>query len=132
MADGERRADTHRGGRVADDQVRERVAQFLAMEDRPTGFVTSNEVATMGAISAARALPPEEARALGFVSRDGTNIFDYFEPPVSSCYYPLLDVGEMLAQCLVKAVEGAGIETLQTVERTTFIERPHRTIGETI
>ena len=29
-------------------------------------------------------------------------------------------------------VEGAGIETLQTVERTTFIERPHRTIGETI
>ena len=44
----------------------------------------------------------------------------------------LLDVGEMLAQYLVKAVEGAGIETLQTVERTTFIERPHRTIGETI
>ena len=48
------------------------------------------------------------------------------------CYYPLLDVGEMLAQYLVKAVEGAGIETLQTVERTTFIERPHRTIGETM
>ena len=77
-------------------------------------------------------MPDREARKLGFVSRDGTNIFDYFEPPVSSCYYPLLDVGEMLAQYLVKAVEGAGIETLQTVERTTFIERPHRTIGETI
>jgi hypothetical protein len=28
------------------------------------------------------------------------------------------------------SVEGAGVETLQTVERTTFIERPHRTIGE--
>ena len=113
-------------------RVRERVNQFLAMKDRPTGFVTSNEVATMGAISAVRALPPKEARQMQFVSRDGTNIFDYVEPPVSSCYYPLLDVGEMLAQNLVKAVEGAGIETLQTVERTTFIERPHRTIGETI
>ena len=113
-------------------RVRERVTQFLAMTDRPTGFVTSNEVATMGAISAARALPAEEFKQLHFVSRDGTNIFDYFEPPVSSCYYPLLDVGEMLARNLVAAVEGAGIETLQTVERTTFIERPHRTIGETI
>ena len=110
-------------------RVRERVAQFLAMKDPPTGFVTSNEVATMGAISAARALPSERARALRFVSRDGTNIFDYFEPPVSSCYYPLLDVGEMLAQYLVKAVEGAAVETLQTVEQTTFIERP-RAIGE--
>jgi len=113
-------------------RVRERVTQFLAMPDRPTGFVTSNEVATMGAISAARALPPKEFKRLHFVSRDGTNIFDYFEPAVSSCYYPLLDVGERLAQHLVKAVEGAGVETLQTVERATFIERPHRTIGETI
>jgi LacI family transcriptional regulator len=113
-------------------RVRERVTQFLAMKDRPTGFVTSNEVATMGAISAARALPPRESKQLHFVSRDGTNIFDYFEPPISSCYYPLLDVGEMLARNLVAAVEGAGVETLQTVERTTFIERPHRTIGETM
>jgi LacI family transcriptional regulator len=113
-------------------RVRERVTQFLAMTDRPTGFVTSNDVATMGAISAARALPAKEFKQLHFVSRDGTNIFDYFEPAVSSCYYPLLDVGEMLARNLVAAVEGAGIETLQTVERTTFIERPHRTIGETI
>lgn len=113
-------------------RVRERVAQFLGMKDRPTGFVTSNEVATMGAISAARALPPDQFKQLEFVSRDGTNIFDYFEPPISSCYYPLLDAGELLARSLVQAVEGAGIETLQTVERITFIERPHRTIGETI
>jgi DNA-binding LacI/PurR family transcriptional regulator len=67
-----------------------------------------------------------------FVSRDGTNLFDYFEPPVSSCYYPLLDAGEYLAGALVKAVEGAGVETLQTIERTRLIERPHRTLGETI
>ncbi len=113
-------------------RVRERVAQFLAMANPPTGFVTSNEVATMGAISAVRGLPASEAGALQFVSRDGTNIFDYFEPPVSSCYYPLLDVGEMLAHNLVKAVEGAGVGTLQTVERTTFIDRPHRKLGETM
>jgi LacI family transcriptional regulator len=112
--------------------VRERVAQLLSETDRPTAFVTSNEVATLGAISAARALPPGEFAATAFVSRDGTNLFDYFEPPVSSCYYPLLDAGEYLAAALVKAVEGAGVETLQCVEHTTLIERPHLTRGETI
>jgi LacI family transcriptional regulator len=112
--------------------VRERVGQFLAMADRPTGFVTSNEVATMGALSAARVLPATEFQALGFVSRDGTNIFDYFDTPVSSCYYPLLDAGERIASALVKAVEGAGVNTLQFVERTEFIQRPHRTRGETL
>lgn len=113
-------------------RVRERVEEFLAMSDRPTGFVTSNEVATMGALQAARALSAEEFRATAFVSRDGTNLFDYFEPPVSSCYYPLLDAGEYLAEALVKAVEGAGVETLQTIQQTQLVVRPHRTRGETI
>jgi DNA-binding LacI/PurR family transcriptional regulator len=86
----------------------------------------------MGAISAARSLPAKDFKRLQFVSRDGTNMFDYFDTPVSSCYYPLLDAGEILARSLVKAVEGAGIATLQTVERTQLIVRPHRTIGETL
>lgn len=111
--------------------VRERVAQFLVMHDRPTGFVTSNEVATMGAIGATRTLPPEEFARTQFVSRDGTNLFDYFEPPISSCYYPLLDAGETLTRSLVKAVEGAEVSSLQMIERTSLIERP-RTRGETI
>jgi hypothetical protein len=59
-------------------------------------------------------------------------MFDYFEPPVSSCYYSLLDVGEYLAGALVKAVQGVPTAGIQTVERVTFVERPHRTIGETI
>ncbi|MEO6396186.1 MAG: LacI family DNA-binding transcriptional regulator, partial [Devosia sp.] len=104
-------------------RVRERVAQMLQPKARPTGFVTSNEVATLGAISAGRMLPPEEFSKLQFVSRDGTNLFDYFEPPVSSCYYSLLDAGEFLAGSLVKAVEGTPISALQTIERVTFIER---------
>lgn len=106
--------------------------QMLASPAPPTGFVTSNEVATMGAISAGRTLNSTAFQKLGFVSRDGTNMFDYFEPAVSSCYFPLLDVGEYLAAALVKAVEGAPVASLQTIEKTQFIERPHRNIGETI
>ncbi len=113
-------------------RVRERVAQFLAMPDSPTGFVTANEVATMGAIGAARALPAKTFARLGFVSRDGTRIFDYFEPPVSSSFFPLLDAGEALARALVQAVEGADVASLQSVQRTELIVRPHLTRGETL
>lgn len=113
-------------------RVRERVSQMLVAPNPPTGFVTSNEVATLGAISGGRSLSPAKFGRLGFVSRDGTNMFDYFEPPVSSCYFPLLDVGEYLAAALVKAVEGAPVASLQTIEKTRFVERPHRTLGETI
>lgn len=98
-------------------RVRERVLQMLPSKDRPTGFVTSNEVATLGAISAGRTLPAKEFEELQYVSRDGTNMFDYFEPPVSSCYYSLLDVGEYLAGALVKAVQGVPTVGIQTVER---------------
>lgn len=113
-------------------RVRERVMQMLASSSPPTGFVTSNEVATLGAVSAGRTFDAARFGSLGFVSRDGTNMFDYFEPPVSSCYFPLLDAGEFLAATLVKAVEGAPVKALQQIEKTQFIERPHRTIGETI
>lgn len=112
--------------------VREQVTQLLGIADRPTGFVTSNEVATIGAVSAVRELPSAEMQSVSFVSRDGTNLFDYFEPPVSSCYFPLLDAGEYLATALVKAVEGAPHAALQLVEKTQFIERPHRTYSETM
>lgn len=112
--------------------VRDRVLQLLAANDRPTAFVTSNEVATMGAMSAVHTLPVGDRLTMQFVSRDGTNMFDYFDTPVSSCYFPLLDAGEYLAASLVKAVEGAPVASLQTVERTQFVERPHRTRGETI
>jgi LacI family transcriptional regulator len=113
-------------------RVRERVLQMLLPKARPTGFVTSNEVATLGAVSAGRTLPAEEFNRLQFVSRDGTNMFDYFEPPISSCYYSLLDAGEFLAGALVKAVEGVPTASLQIVEQVTFVERPHRDVGETI
>jgi LacI family transcriptional regulator len=112
--------------------VRETTGRLLALPQRPTGFVTSNEVATMGAIAACRALPAKEFARTAFVSRDGTNFFDYYEPPVSSCFYPLLDAGQALATALVQAVEGAPVTALQRVEQAEFIGRPHRTIGETI
>jgi LacI family transcriptional regulator len=104
-------------------RVRDRVAEVLAMPDRPTGFVTSNEVATLGALRACRDLPPGEFEQFGFVSRDGTRLFDYLEPPIASMYYPLLNTGRELSAMLVDAVRGADITGLQRLERAELLLR---------
>lgn len=49
--------------------------------DRPTGFVSSNELTAPGAIRTCRDLPVEDFARCGFVSRDGTNLFGYLQPP---------------------------------------------------
>lgn len=103
--------------------VRDRVAKLLKLEDRPTGFVTSNEIATIGTLGACRTLSRKELGQCGFVSRDGTTLFDYLEPPVSSLYYPLLEAGKRLSAALVAAVEGRPATELQWLERARLVVR---------
>ena len=103
--------------------VRDRVARLLEIDERPTGFVTSNEIATIGTLGACRALPRKELARCGFVSRDGTTLFDYLEPPVSSLYFPLMEAGQRLSAALVQAIEGRPARELQWLERARLIAR---------
>lgn len=103
--------------------VRENTSRLLDEPHPPTGFVTANEVATMGAIAACRVLGPDAFSRTAFVSRCGTSFFDYYEPAVSSCYYPLLDAGRALAGALVRAIEGTPVAALQRLERACFVRR---------
>ena len=101
--------------------VRDRVGELLGTSHGPTGFVTANEVATIGTISAARNLSPSRLDGFDFVSRDGTSLFDFTRPAVSSCYFPILDAGRRLAEGLVQTVEGRA--RMQVVESVRLIER---------
>jgi len=103
--------------------VRERVGQMLQLPNRPTGFVTSNELATVGTIRACRDLPPDDYARCGFVSRDGTNLFDYLQPPVSSVYFPLLEAGRQISADLISIVQGAPSETIQDLWRAELRPR---------
>ena len=103
--------------------VRERVGQMLALPDRPTGFVSSNELATVGTIRACRDLPAADYARCGFVSRDGTNLFDYLQPPVSSIYFPLLEAGRQISSDLVSLVHGAPPESIRELRQAVLIPR---------
>lgn len=103
--------------------VRERVGAMLQLADRPTGFVSSNELATIGTIRACRDLPPVEFARCGFVSRDGTNLFDYLQPPVSSVYFPLLEAGRRVSAGLISIVQGAPPESIHELKRAALLPR---------
>jgi LacI family transcriptional regulator len=98
------------------------MTRLMRRANPPTAFVTSNEVATLAAVEACRRLGADPA-GIDFVSRDGTRFFDFFRPPVSSCYFPQLEIGRELAKMLIEAVEGAPITSLQRIERAEFISR---------
>jgi len=95
---------------------------LLGLDDPPTAFVLPNEVSTLAAVEACRSLGRDPS-AIDFVSRDGTSFFDFFVPDVSSCYYPQIEAGRALSSMLVEAAEGASLDDLQRVVRTTFVPR---------
>ena len=103
--------------------VRQRVGEMLQATDGPTGFVSSNELATLGTIRACRDLPADRYARCGFVSRDGTNLFDYLQPPVSSLYFPLLEAGRRLSAGLVAIVQGASPEGFQELQVAELLAR---------
>lgn len=102
--------------------VRDRVGDLLARPDRPTGFVCSNELATIGTVRACRDLPPEDFARCGFVSRDGTNLFDYLQPAVSSVYFPLFEAGRSISADLVSKVQGSNA-LVEDLRHATLIAR---------
>lgn len=103
--------------------VRDRMGEILQLPDPPTGFVSSNELATVGIIRACRDLPAADYANCGFVSRDGTNLFDYLQPPVSSVYFPLLEAGRQISANLIAMVQGAPGETIHDLKRAELLPR---------
>jgi LacI family transcriptional regulator len=104
------------------ENVAAATVSLMSLPDPPTAFVLSNEVATLAAIKACRTLGVDLSQ-IDFVSRDGTHFFDFFEPKVSSCYYPQIEAGKALSSMLIEAIGGAPPDSLQRVVRTEFISR---------
>lgn len=104
------------------ENVAAATTRLMALSDPPTALVLSNEVATLAAVKACRTLGLDLDR-IDFVSRDGTRFFDFFEPAVSSCYYPQIEAGKALSGMLIEAIGGAPLASLQRIVRTEFVER---------
>lgn len=111
-------------GNVSPSGVEGAVKPLLQLDNPPSGFVTSNEVATLAVVKTCR-LAGLRLDDIGIVSRDGTKFVEYYDQRVSSCYYPLLQAGKVLSEMLIARVNGEPISTLQRIDKIDFIaEKP--------
>lgn len=100
----------------------EMVNKLMSLDNPPDAFVFPNEVVAIAAIEACDRLGLDIAK-LGFISRDGTHLFDYFRPAVSSCYFSSLDAGKELSKVMLKLLKGEPVESLQFVEKAVLLAR---------
>ncbi|WP_421857039.1 substrate-binding domain-containing protein [Marinomonas sp.] len=98
------------------------VNKLMSLDNPPDAFVFPNEVVAIAAIEACDRLNLDISK-LGFISRDGTHLFDYFRPAVSSCYFSSFDVGKELSTVMLKLLKSEPVETLQFLEKTTLLSR---------
>ncbi len=102
---------------------REAALDMRRHPDPPTGFVCANEVATLGVLSGLREAGLVPDAGIDVVSRDGTQLTAYLNPPVSACYFSLHAAGRRLAEFLLRRIDGEPAEALQEVVKTELIER---------
>jgi len=102
---------------------RDAALAMCQLPDPPAGFVSANEVATLGILAGLRAAGRGPGTGLDVVSRDGTRLTAYLDPPVSACFYSLYAAGRRLADFLLRRIEGEPAGSLQEIVRTELIER---------
>jgi LacI family transcriptional regulator len=95
----------------------------LDRRDRPTALVTGNNLATIGAMNAVRALGLRVPGELSLVGFDDFEWADLFEPRLTLIAQPVAEIGQRAAFLLMEriaALEGAR-RTLRL--KTSLIER---------
>ena len=110
-------------GELGAARGREAALAMCRLPDPPTGFVSANEVATLGMMAGLREAGHGPDSGIEVVSRDGTLLTAYLNPPINSCFYSLHAAGRRLAEFLLRRIDGERAEDLQEVVRAEVIER---------
>lgn len=79
-------------------------------------FVCLNELFFWGARAGARRMLGAKAHDIGYSVRTCTNFAEYIDTTVYASHYSRLETGLMLADLLLKRLDGAPLESCQRIE----------------
>ncbi|GGK39814.1 LacI family transcriptional regulator [Salinarimonas ramus] len=113
-------------GGLGAGESREATRALCAGEDPPSAIVCATGVVAIGACAGLRDRGLEPGRDVLVVSRDGTRMASYLEPPLPTCFASLSDTGWHLADFLMRALDGAPVEDLQMLVETTLVPGDRR------
>ncbi|WP_187298175.1 LacI family DNA-binding transcriptional regulator [Jannaschia donghaensis] len=102
-------------GELAADTAR--AAGRVLAERGADGIVCVNELSFLGARAGVRDAIGVAAGAVGFSVRTGTNLGDYLGTPIHASHFSRVAAGWMLADLLLKRIDGASASECQIIER---------------
>jgi LacI family transcriptional regulator len=94
---------------------------LMALPAPPTGVVCATGVVALGVLAGLRDLGLVPMRDVAVVSRDGTRLAGYLDPPLPTCFASLSDTGWHLCDLLLRAMEGEPPAALQQLVPTRLI-----------
>ena len=80
--------------------------RLLVLDDVPTGVCCVSDVVAIGAMQAIREAGLRPGREISIIGYDGLDLGAWLDPPLTTMRQPLQSAGRMLADMLIKLVEG--------------------------
>ena len=111
------------GAEYERDDARRATARALALPERPTAFVTTDETMTLGAIDAIQDAGLEIPRDISLVAFDDLPWTTLVRPPLTVVAQPVLELGRTATQRLLSRVAGFDGPPETLVLSTSFVVR---------
>ncbi|WP_430242171.1 LacI family transcriptional regulator [Neorhizobium sp. DAR64861/K0K2] len=99
------------------DAIRDHVAERLAADDAPDGFICGGEVSAMAVMSAAYDTGRTIGQDVRLVAKQTSGLFDQVRPRIETIYEDLAEAGRLMAALLLKQMGGeVPVEDLQALQ----------------
>ena len=98
--------------------------RLLRLDEPPTAVCCVSDVVAIGAMQAIRSSGLQPGREISVIGYDGLELGAWLNPPLTTMRQPLQSAGRMLADMLIKLVEGERKPTdSQELFRASFVRR---------
>ncbi len=100
-----------------------RALELLALPDPPTAIIAGNDLMAFGVISAAQQRGLQVGRDIAIAGFDDIPISETTHPPLTTVHQPIYKIGRMIAEMLVKIIQGVPLASQQILLQPQLIIR---------
>jgi len=108
----------------------EAMQELLELESPPTAVFVANNLMTLGALQAIKAVGSKVPEDISLASFDDVTWFELLNPPVTAINQPVRELGTLAAQALLDIVDGAQQPESLTLEAELVIRKSCGKRGE--
>jgi len=105
------------------DAAESAASVLLRREDRPTAIIASSDAQAMGVLEAARQLDMRVPEHLSLVGYDDTYVASWANPPLTSVYQPLQDIGRVALRTVQQLHAGEQLDSHHIELATRLVVR---------